>query len=163
MSQVETITLTLTLNGQERSAEVDPRLLLVEAVRDAFGLKGTHIGCLTGDCGACTMSVDGHIVKSCLILAVGTEGSDVVTIEGFARDGELDPIQQSLWDGYGFQCGYCLPGHLFAARALLEETPRPTEQEIRDALDGNLCRCTGYQNIVKAIQYAAREMSGART
>jgi carbon-monoxide dehydrogenase small subunit len=148
--------LSLTINGERRTAEIDSRMLLVEAVRESFGLKGTHIGCLTGDCGACTVSLDGKVTKSCLVLAVQAEGSDVVTIEGFNGGGEaLDPIQQAFWDEYGFQCGYCLPGQLFATRDLLETTARPSEQEIRDAIDGNLCRCTGYEKMINAIQAAA--------
>ena len=131
--------------------EIDERLLLVEALRDALDLKGTHIGCLTGDCGACTVELDGQIVKSCLLLAVQAEGSQVVTIEGIAHDGQLTLVQQAFWDEYGFQCGYCLPAACSSPRAeLLDQNPDPTEQEIRDALDGNLCRCTGYEFIVKA-------------
>lgn len=154
-----TTSLKLTVNGRAREAEVDPRRLLVEAVRDDLGLTGTHVGCMTGDCGACTMQVDGQIVKSCLMLAVQAQGSDVVTIEGLADDGRLSPIQQAFWDEYGFQCGYCLPGQLFAAGDLLEHNPRPSEQDIRDALDGNLCRCTGYHFMVKAVAAAAEQMS----
>jgi aerobic carbon-monoxide dehydrogenase small subunit len=150
-----TVTLRLRLNGVAREAEVDPRLLLVEAVRDVFGLTGSHVGCLTGDCGACTMQVDGRIAKTCLLLAVQAEGADVVTIEGLARGGELHPIQRAFWEGYGFQCGYCLPGMLFSAEELLASNPRPSEAEIRDAIDGNLCRCTGYENIVNSVAAAA--------
>jgi aerobic-type carbon monoxide dehydrogenase small subunit (CoxS/CutS family) len=135
-------------------------MLLVEAIRDAAGLKGTHIGCLTGDCGACTVKVDGQVVKSCLLLAVQAEGADVVTIEGIARDGELTTLQQAFWDEYGFQCGYCLPGMLFCAQELLDENPEPSDQEIRDAIDGNLCRCTGYEFIVRAVRVAAENLRG---
>jgi len=151
-------TLRVTVNGEEREAAIDGRMLLVEALRDALGLKGTHIGCLTGDCGACTVEVDGQIAKSCLMLAVQAEGCEIVTIEGIARDGELTPLQQAFWDEYGFQCGYCLPGMLFSAQELLETNPDPSEQEIRDAIDGNLCRCTGYEFIVRSIQTAAQRM-----
>ena len=147
--------LELTLNGEQRTAEVDPRSLLVEAIRDGFGLTGTHIGCLTGDCGACTVELNGKIVKSCLELAAGAQGADVVTIEGLAENGQLTPLQQAFWDEYGFQCGYCLPGMLFAARDLLAHNPAPDEHEIRTAINGNLCRCTGYHRIVKAIEAAA--------
>ncbi len=147
--------LRLTMNGEERTADVDPRALLIEAVRDGFGLTGSHIGCLTGDCGACTMEVDGKIVKSCLELAVSADGAEVVTIEGLAEDGQLTPLQEAFWNEYGFQCGYCLPGMLFAGRDLLARNPAPTEQEIRSAINGNLCRCTGYHRIVKAIAAAA--------
>jgi carbon-monoxide dehydrogenase small subunit len=149
------VDLQLTLNGEPRTAEVDPRSLLVEAIRDDFGLTGTHIGCLTGDCGACTTEVNGKIVKSCLELAVSAQGAEVVTIEGLAQNGELTPLQQAFWDEYGFQCGYCLPGMLFSARDLLTRNSSPSEGEIREAINGNLCRCTGYHRIVKAIQAAA--------
>ena len=153
-------TLRVTVNGEEREAAIDGRMLLVEALRDALGLKGTHIGCLTGDCGACTVELDGRVVKSCLLLAVQAEGADVVTIEGIARDGELTPLQQAFWDEYGFQCGYCLPGMLFCAQELLDQNPDPTDQEIRDAIDGNLCRCTGYEFIVRAVRAAAERLRG---
>jgi carbon-monoxide dehydrogenase small subunit len=151
MTNVE---LTLTANGEKRTAEVDPRSLLIEAVRDGFGLTGSHVGCLTGDCGACTMEVNGKIVKSCLELAVSAQGADVVTIEGLAEQGTLSRVQQAFWDEYGFQCGYCLPGMLFAARDLLARNPSPDEHEIRYAINGNLCRCTGYHRIVKAVAKA---------
>lgn len=147
--------LRLTVNGEEQTAEVDPRGLLIEAVRDGFGLTGSHIGCLTGDCGACTMEVNGKVVKSCLELAVSADGAEVVTIEGLAEDGRLTPLQEAFWNEYGFQCGYCLPGMLFAARDLLARNAAPTELEIRSAINGNLCRCTGYHRIVKAIEAAA--------
>jgi carbon-monoxide dehydrogenase small subunit len=147
--------LELTVNGERRVADVDSRSLLVEAIRDGFDLTGTHIGCLTGDCGACTVEVNGKIVKSCLELAVSAQEADVVTIEGLTEDGELTALQQAFWDEYGFQCGYCLPGMLFAARDLLSVTPSPNEHEIRYAINGNLCRCTGYHRIVKAIAAAS--------
>ena len=147
--------LRLIVNGKERTAEVDPRALLIEAIRDGFGLTGSHIGCLTGDCGACTMEVNGRIVKACLELAVSAQGADVVTIEGIAEDGQLTPLQEAFWSEYGFQCGYCLPGMLFAARDLLARNPAPSEHDIRYAINGNLCRCTGYHRIVKAIAAAA--------
>jgi carbon-monoxide dehydrogenase small subunit len=149
------VELRLTLNGEPRTAEVDPRSLLVEAIREPFGLTGTHVGCLTGDCGACTVELNGRIVKSCLELAVGAHDAEIVTIEGLASDGELSPLQQAFWDEYGFQCGFCLPGMLFAARDLLAHNPSPSEAEIRYAINGNLCRCTGYHRIVKAIAAAA--------
>jgi carbon-monoxide dehydrogenase small subunit len=161
MENGSTVEVRATINGQERAAEVDPRMLLVEAIRDIFGFKGTHIGCLTGDCGACTVELDGKIAKSCLHLAASANGREIVTVEGLASpDGELHPIQQSFWDEYGFQCGYCLPGMMFSAKELLETTPRPDEAEIRHALQGNLCRCTGYQKIVQAVSTAAERMAG---
>lgn len=159
METRDTVAVRTAINGEERAAEVDPRLLLVEAIRDVFGLKGTHIGCLTGDCGACTVVVDGKIAKSCLMLAASADGREIVTVEGLAQNGELHPIQQSFWDEYGFQCGYCLPGMMFSAKELLEANPRPDEAEIRHALQGNLCRCTGYQKIVQAVSTAAARMS----
>lgn len=149
--------LRLTVNGEERAAKVDSRSLLIEAIRDDFGLTGSHIGCLTGDCGACTLEVNGKIVKSCLELAAGAQGANLVTIEGLAEDGKLTRLQQAFWDEYGFQCGYCLPGMLFAARDLLAQNPSPSEHEIRYAINGNLCRCTGYHRIVKAIARAVQE------
>jgi carbon-monoxide dehydrogenase small subunit len=148
--------LQVVLNGEPRSAEVDTRKLLVEAVRDDFGLPGTHAGCLTGDCGACTVEIDGRIEKSCLRLAATADGCEITTIEGIADpDGTLSPIQQAFWDEYGFQCGFCLPGMLFAARDLLATNQDPSDDEIRAAIDGNLCRCTGYEFIVTAIRTAA--------
>ena len=152
------MTVEVTINGERRRAEIDPRTLLVHAVRESFGLKGTHIGCLTGDCGACTVRLDGRIVKSCLILAVAAEGRVIVTIEGLATD-KLDRVQESFWEEHGFQCGYCLPGMLFAAHELLAENPDPSAAEIRHAIDGTLCRCTGYHNVVRAIAAAATRMS----
>ncbi len=156
-----TLPLRVTLNGAERSVEIDPRRLLVEVIRDELGQPGTHIGCLTGDCGACTVALDGQILKSCMVLAASANGSEITTIEGLAEDGELTTIQQAFWDEYGFQCGFCLPGMLFAARDLLEHNTTPTEDEIRYAINGNLCRCTGYDTIVKSIADAARTMATA--
>lgn len=144
--------LGLTINGEARSEEIDPRMLLVDALRDAFGITGPKIGCLTGDCGACTVKLDGRIAKSCLRLAVACDGSEVQTLEGLASDGQLSALQQSFWDHNGFQCGFCLSGMLFAAEDLLARSPRPSEDEIREAISGNLCRCTGYDGIVAAIQ-----------
>jgi carbon-monoxide dehydrogenase small subunit len=161
VSTGQLLQLRLTLNGEERTANVDVRTLLVHAVRDAFGLTGTHAGCLTGDCGACTVMLDGRMIKSCLVLAASADDSRIETIEGFGAGG-LDVIQQSFWDTYAFQCGFCLPGMLFAARDLLARTPDPDEREIRAAIDGNLCRCTGYQNIVAAVQSAAAQLRATR-
>jgi carbon-monoxide dehydrogenase small subunit len=146
----------LTLNGETVSADVDPRMLLVEALRDVFGARGPKIGCLTGDCGACTVRVDGAIVKSCLRLAVSVDGAEVQTLEGLAdEEGGLTALQQAFWDAHAFQCGYCLSGMLFAAGDLLERTASPTDDEIREAISGNLCRCTGYDPIVAAIRSVA--------
>jgi carbon-monoxide dehydrogenase small subunit len=154
--------LELTVNGRRQAVAADPRLTLVDLLRGELGLHGTHVGCRSGDCGACTVSVDGEIVKSCLILAASADGATIRTIEGLAPEGELSPLQQAFWDEYGFQCGYCLPGMLFAAEDLLRHTPDPSEAEIRHAIDGNLCRCTGYHGIVRAIRAAAMAASGAQ-
>ena len=147
--------LTIELNGSERTAEVDSRMLLVEALREGFGATGPKVGCLTGDCGACTVEQDGLIVKSCLRLAAAAEGSRVRTIEGLAGAGELTRLQQGFWDHHAFQCGFCVSGMLLAAEELLARERRPDEGQIREALDGNLCRCTGYHNIVAAVRAVA--------
>ena len=147
--------LTIELNGEQRSAEVDPRMLLAEALRESFATSGPKIGCRTGDCGACTVEQDGLVVKSCLRLAAAAQGSRIRTIEGFAQGGALTPLQQAFWDLHAFQCGFCVSGMLFAAEELLARVPRPDEDQIRAALDGNLCRCTGYHNIVAAVRAAA--------
>jgi aerobic-type carbon monoxide dehydrogenase small subunit (CoxS/CutS family) len=144
--------LGMTINGDPREATIDTRMLLVDALRDAFGVTGPKVGCLSGDCGACTVSLDGRIVKSCLRLAVSAAGAEVRTIEGLASGAELTPLQQAFWDHNGFQCGYCLSGMLFAAEDLLARIPNPSEEEIRAAISGNLCRCTGYDAIVTAIR-----------
>jgi carbon-monoxide dehydrogenase small subunit len=157
-----THTITLTVNGKRRGGEVEPRLLLVHFLRDNLGLTGTHVGCNTSQCGACTVILDGEAVKSCTLFAVQADGSEVLTIEGLARDGELHPLQQGFWEEHGLQCGYCTPGMIMSAYDLLGRNPDPSEAEIRHALEGNLCRCTGYQNIVKSVQHAARLMSGER-
>jgi carbon-monoxide dehydrogenase small subunit len=135
---------------------VEPRLLLVHALRDKLGLTGTHVGCDTSNCGACTVHLDGRAVKSCTVLAVQADGAEVTTIEGLASDGELHPVQEAFWNDHALQCGYCTPGMIMAAAALLSENPNPAEAEVRHALEGNLCRCTGYQNIVKAVLDAAK-------
>ncbi|HLQ16902.1 MAG TPA: (2Fe-2S)-binding protein [Candidatus Eisenbacteria bacterium] len=150
-----------TVNGHRQEHEVEPRLLLVHYLRDVVGLTGTHIGCDTSQCGACTILVDGKAVKSCTMFAVQAEGKKLTTIEGMATDGELHPLQQAFWDEHGLQCGYCTPGFIMAAAYLLEQNPNPTEDEIRRGLEGNLCRCTGYVNIVKSVQSAAKAMGGA--
>jgi aerobic-type carbon monoxide dehydrogenase small subunit (CoxS/CutS family) len=150
-----TVRLTMTVDGQARSADVDSRSLLVEALRDGFGVTAPKVGCATGDCGACTSQVDGHITKTCLRLAVSAEGSQVVTTQGLAEDGGLNFVQEAFWDEQAFQCGYCLSGMIFAATDLLAKQPDPSDDEIRWALSGNLCRCTGYEAIVAAVRTAA--------
>ena len=143
--------ITITVNGEAATHDVEPRLLLVHYVRDVVGLKGTNIGCDTSSCGACTVHMDGESVKSCTVLAVQADGADIVTIEGLATDGQLHPMQQAFMENHGLQCGYCTPGMVMAAVGLLEENPTPTEREVREGLEGNLCRCTGYHNIVKSV------------
>ena len=147
--------LTVTVNGKQHTLDVEPRLLLVHLVRQALGLTGTHLGCDTTNCGACTVLFDGSPVKSCTMFAVQADGHEVTTVEGLASASELDPIQEGFKDEHGLQCGFCTPGMMLTAKALLAENPDPTEDEIRWALSGNLCRCTGYQNIVKAVLLAA--------
>ena len=147
--------VSITVNGKTRSADVEPRLLLVHFLREQLNLTGTHVGCDTSQCGACTVLIDGRTAKSCTIFAVQAAGSDVTTIEALASDDKLHPVQEGFWEEHGLQCGYCTPGMIMSAVELLNENPTPTEQEIRDGLDGNFCRCTGYQHIVNAIQYAA--------
>jgi aerobic carbon-monoxide dehydrogenase small subunit len=151
--------VSVSVNGQTRSAEVEPRTLLVHFLRENLGLTGTHVGCDTSQCGACTVIMDGLAVKSCTVLAVQAEGSEVLTIEGLAKDGQLHPIQEGFWEEHGLQCGFCTPGMIMSAYDLLQRNSNPSESEIRHAIDGNLCRCTGYQHIVKSIQYAANKMS----
>ncbi len=147
--------VTLTVNGTEISREVEPRLLLVHFLRDTPGLTGTHWGCDTSNCGACVVLIDGEPVKSCTTLAAMTEGHEVSTVEGMEQGGELDPVQQGFMAEHGLQCGFCTPGMMLAARALLDANPDPTEAEIREAISGQICRCTGYVNIIKAIRWAA--------
>ena len=150
--------IKVTVNGTTHEAEVESRLLLVHFLRDVLRLTGTHIGCDTTHCGACTVLVDGEPVKSCTVLAVQADGSEVMTVEGLEQNGQLHPLQAGFWQEHGLQCGYCTPGMLMTACALLARNPRPTEPEIRQAISGNLCRCTGYVNIVKSIQAAAAKM-----
>jgi aerobic carbon-monoxide dehydrogenase small subunit len=154
--------ITVTVNGQPRTAEVEPRLLLVHFLRERLGLTGTHVGCDTTSCGACTVLLDGLPIKSCTYFAVQADGREVTTVEGLARNGQLHPIQQGFREEHGLQCGFCTPGMMLVSKALLEEDPDPTEERIRWAISGNLCRCTGYQNIVKAVQWAAGQMQGER-
>ena len=153
--------VSMTINGTRYEHEVEPRLLLVYHIRENAGLTGTHVGCDTSNCGACTVEIDGHSVKSCTVFAVQADGAQITTIEGLAKGNELHPIQQAFWDEHGLQCGYCTPGMIMAAKQLLERNPNPTEREIRLGIEGNLCRCTGYHNIVKAIQTAAKAMPAA--
>ena len=154
--------VTLTINGEERGADVEPRTLLVHFIRDDLDLTGTHWGCDTSNCGACVVLMDGRPVKSCTILAATAAGHEIRTVEGLEQDGALDPVQQGFIEQHGLQCGFCTPGMMLTARALLDENPNPTDEQIREAISGQICRCTGYQNIVKAVQYAAKKMSPAR-
>jgi len=152
--------VSMMINGAPQSHEVEPRLLLVHYIRELAGLTGTHVGCDTSQCGACTVHVNGVAVKSCTLLSVQCDGAQVLTIEGLAKDGKLHPIQEGFWEKHGLQCGFCTPGMIMSVHQMLQRNPRPTEAQIRHDLEGNLCRCTGYHNIVKAIQYAAEKMAG---
>ena len=154
-------TVRVRVNGREHTAEVPVRLLLADFLRERLGLTGTHVGCEHGVCGACTVHLDGAPVRSCLMLAVQADGAEVATIEGIGRDTDLHPIQAAFWRHHGLQCGYCTPGMIMAAADLIQRNPDPSEHEVREALAGNLCRCTGYHNIVKAVLGAAAEMRGA--
>ena len=155
MSQHE---ITVTINGEQQTRTVDARTLLVHFIRENLGLTGTHIGCDTTSCGACTVSIDGEAVKSCTVFAVQADGATIETVEGLAAGGKLHPLQEGFWERHGLQCGFCTPGMLISARALLARNPNPTEDEIRHGISGNLCRCTGYNKIVQAIQYAADKL-----
>jgi carbon-monoxide dehydrogenase small subunit len=149
--------IQVTINGKPRQDEVEPRLLLVHYLRDVVGLTGTHIGCETSICGACTVLLNGAAVKSCTILTVQANNGEIVTVEGLATDGKLHPVQEGFWERHGLQCGFCTPGMIMAGVQILQRNPNPTEEQIREGLEGNLCRCTGYQHIVEAIQYAAQK------
>jgi len=151
-------TINVTVNGVTHQNEIEPRMLLVQYIRDVLNLTGTHVGCETSLCGACTVMVDGHAVKSCTMLAAQADGSTVTTIEGLAQGGELHPVQSGFWEHHGLQCGYCTPGMIMTAVQLLETNANPTDAEIKHALEGNLCRCTGYVNIVESIKWAADKM-----
>lgn len=151
--------ISVTVNGQQHHSSVEPRMLLVHYLRDVLDLTGTHIGCDTSQCGACTVLVNGESVKSCTMFAVQADGAEITTIEGLAPEGSLHPLQEGFWEKHGLQCGFCTPGMIMASYNLLKNNPHPTEPEIRKALEGNICRCTGYQNIVRAVQYAADRMS----
>ena len=152
--------ISVNVNGSSLSAEIDSRLLLIHLLRESFRLTGTHIGCDTTHCGACTVLLDGTPVKSCTVLAVQAAGREVTTVEGLEKDGKLHPLQEGFWEKHGLQCGYCTPGMMMTSCALLSRTKNPSEVEIREAISGNLCRCTGYVNIVKAVQYAAEQLRG---
>ena len=152
-------TIQVTVNGKAYSHEVDPRMLLVQYLRDVLGLTGTHVGCDTSNCGACTILVDGLSVKSCTLLAVQADGSEVKTIEGMADNGTLHPLQEGFREEHGLQCGFCTPGMIMSSADLLSRNSNPSEQEIREALEGNFCRCTGYHNIVKSVQHAAKKIN----
>lgn len=154
------IPISVTVNGVKHEAAVEPRTLLVYFLREHLGLTGTHVGCDTSQCGACTIQLNGRAVKSCTILAVQANGAEITTVEGLARDGVLHPVQEGFREKHGLQCGYCTPGMIMNAVSLLETNPNPTEEEIRHALEGNLCRCTGYINIIEAIRWAAEKMGG---
>ncbi len=151
--------VSLTVNGRSVTSDVEPRLLLVHLLRENLGLTGTHVGCETGYCGACTVHVDGKTVKSCTMLAAQADGAEVTTVEGLAN-GELHPVQEGFWERHGLQCGYCTPGMIMTAAGMLADNDDPSEDEIRHGIEGNLCRCTGYHNIVRAIEYAAAKMRG---
>jgi carbon-monoxide dehydrogenase small subunit len=153
---MSTVPVRLTVNGETQQVEVEARLLLVHLLRDTLGLTGTHVGCDTTNCGACTVHLDGEAVKSCTVLAVQADGAEVRTIEGMADGDKLHPLQEAFWNDHGLQCGYCTPGMIMAAADLLQRNPDPTEDEVRHGLEGNLCRCTGYHNIVKAVLDAAK-------
>jgi aerobic carbon-monoxide dehydrogenase small subunit len=156
MSQHE---ITVTINGEKHTRKVEARTLLVHFIREDLGLTGTHIGCDTTSCGACTVSLDGEAVKSCTVFAVQADGATIETVEGIATNGKLHPLQEGFWEKHGLQCGFCTPGMLISARALLARNPKPTDDEIRHGISGNLCRCTGYNKIVEAIQYAADKLA----
>jgi carbon-monoxide dehydrogenase small subunit len=155
MSQHE---ITVTINGEQHTRTVEARTLLVHFIREQLGLTGTHIGCDTTNCGACTISVDGEAIKSCTVFAVQADGATIETVEGLAAGGKLHPLQEGFWEKHGLQCGFCTPGMMMSARALLTRNPSPSESDIRHGISGNLCRCTGYNKIVEAIQYAAEKL-----
>ena len=149
--------ISINVNGVDHASEVEPRMLLVHYLRDALGLTGTHVGCETSICGACTILLDGQAVKSCTVFAVQADGSNVTTIEGFAANGNLHPVQEGFWECHGLQCGYCTPGMIMTSTQIIDRNPNASREEIRHGLEGNLCRCTGYQHIVEAVEYAARK------
>jgi carbon-monoxide dehydrogenase small subunit len=152
-------TITVTVNGKQQTADVEPRTLLVHFLREQLNLTGTHVGCDTSQCGACVVHMNGESVKSCTVLAVQADGAQITTIEGMAKGTTLHPLQEGFWEKHGLQCGFCTPGMIMAAADLLQKNPNPTDEEIRHGLEGNLCRCTGYENIVRAVKYAAEKMN----
>jgi carbon-monoxide dehydrogenase small subunit len=154
--------VSLTINGQKYSGRAEPRTLLSHFIREELGLTGTHIGCIVGKCGACTVILNGKVVKSCLIFAMQAESAEILTVEGLAKGSRLHPIQEAFWENHGLQCGYCTPGMLLASYDLLERNPDPSEEEIREGISGNLCMCTGYVNIVKSVKAAAEKMASSR-
>jgi carbon-monoxide dehydrogenase small subunit len=154
--------ISVSVNGKERTADVEPRTLLVHFLRENLHLTGTHVGCDTTSCGACTVLLDGQAVKSCTVLAVQADGHEVTTIEGVAAGGTLHPVQEAFWNEHGLQCGFCTPGMIMASIALLERLPRPTDDQIRAGLEGNLCRCTGYENIVRAVRVASGQATATK-
>ena len=151
--------ITINVNGVDHTSEVEPRLLLVHFLRDVLGLTGTHVGCETSICGACTILLDGQAVKSCTMFAVQADGSNITTIEGLAANGNLHPVQEGFWECHGLQCGYCTPGMIMTSTQIIDRNPSPSREEIRHGLEGNLCRCTGYQHIVEAVDWAAKKAS----
>ncbi len=158
-----TVRVRVNVNGEARESEVEPRLLLVHYLREVLGLTGSHVGCDTSNCGACTCLLNGESVKSCTVLAVQADGAEVTTIEGMSQNGELHPLQEAFWKNHGLQCGYCTPGMIMAAADLLKRNPNPSEEEVRHGLEGNLCRCTGYHNIVKSVLDAAGQTQEVRS
>lgn len=159
---MEEVNVTVTINGTKRSAKVEPRTLLTHFIRDSLSLTGTHIGCDTSQCGSCSVMVDGYVVKSCTLLAVQVDGSEIITVEGLGTVENLHPMQKAFWEEHGLQCGYCTPGVMMAAIGLLQENPNPNDEEIREGLEGVICRCTGYQFIVAAVKHAAKLMAGEK-
>src|ERR1044072_1218403 len=151
--------VSITVNGKTHTSEIEPRMLLVHYLRDELGLTGTHVGCETSICGACTILLDGQAVKSCTVFAVQADGSNVTTIEGLAANGNLHPVQEGFWECHGLQCGYCTPGMIMTSTQIIDRNPNASREEIRHGLDGNLCRCTGYQHIVEAVEYAAKAVT----
>lgn len=151
--------IEVTVNGERQRHDVEPRMLLVHFLREVVGLTGTHVGCETSLCGACSVMLNGEAIKACTVLAVQAHGAEITTIEGLAQNGELHPIQEGFWECHGLQCGFCTPGMIIAAHQLLQRNPKPSEADIRRGIEGNYCRCTGYQHIVDAVQYAAKKMT----